>query len=83
MGGLVALGGLASDIYGGIKGGITYGETDDFGYNIVQDPVHVHDLHATLLKLLGVDHKKMIYRHEGRDYRLTDVAGNVVDGLLA
>ena len=68
---------------GGIKRGLVYGETDDFGYNIVQDPVHVHDLHATLLKLLGVDHKKMIYRHEGRDYRLTDVAGNVVDGLLA
>ena len=68
---------------GGIKRGLVYGETDDFGYNIVQDPVHVHDLHATLLKLLGVDHKKMIYRHEGRDYRLTDVAGNVVDGLIA
>ena len=68
---------------GGIKRGLVYGETDDFGYNIVQDPVHVHDLHATLLKLVGVDHKKMIYRHEGRDYRLTDVAGNVVDGLIA
>ncbi len=68
---------------GGIKRGHVYGETDEFGYNIVKDPVHVHDLHATLLQLLGVDHKKMIYRHEGRDYRLTDVAGNVVNGLLA
>ena len=68
---------------GGIKRGQVYGATDDFGYNIVKDPVHVHDLHATLLQLLGVDHKKMIYRHEGRDYRLTDVAGNVVNGLIA
>ena len=68
---------------GGIQRGLVYGETDDFGYNIVKDPVHVHDLHATLLKLLGVDHKKMIYRHEGRDYRLTDVSGEVVSRLLA
>src|SRR3954452_12262325 len=68
---------------GGIKRGINYGETDEFGYNIVRDPVHVHDLHATLLHLLGVDHKKLIYRHEGRDYRLTDVAGNLVPGLMA
>ena len=68
---------------GGIKRGHIYGETDDFGYNIVNDPVHVHDLHATLLHLLGVDHKKLIYRHEGRDYRLTDVAGTVVPGVMA
>ncbi|HEY2951609.1 MAG TPA: DUF1501 domain-containing protein, partial [Verrucomicrobiae bacterium] len=68
---------------GGIKRGLVHGETDEFGYNIVNDPVHVHDLHATLLHLLGIDHKKLIYRHEGRDYRLTDVAGNVVTGLLA
>ncbi len=68
---------------GGIKRGYIHGQTDDFGYNIVSDPVHVHDLHATLLHLLGVDHKQLIYRHEGRDYRLTDVFGNVVRPLLA
>ena len=68
---------------GGIKAGHVYGETDEFGYNIASDPVHVHDLHATLLQQLGVDHKKMIYRHEGRDYRLTDVSGDVVKGLIA
>ena len=60
-----------------------YGETDDFGYNIVRDPVHVHDLHATLLHAMGVDHKRLTFRHEGRDYRLTDIAGNVVKPLLA
>jgi hypothetical protein len=68
---------------GGIKRGCIHGETDDFGYNIVRDPVHVHDLHATLLHLLGVDHKKLTFRHEGRDYRLTDIAGEVVKGILA
>jgi hypothetical protein len=68
---------------GGVKRGYVHGETDDFGYNIVRDPVHVHDFHATLMHLLGVDHKKLIYRHEGRDYRLTDVAGNIVKPLLA
>jgi Protein of unknown function (DUF1501) len=68
---------------GGLKRGFVFGETDDFGYNIVRDPLHVHDLHATLLHLLGVDHKKLIYRHEGRDYRLTDVSGNVVHDILA
>ena len=68
---------------GGIKRGAVIGETDDFGYNIVNDPVHVHDLHATLMHLLGVDHKKLTYRHEGRDYRLTDVSGEVVKKLLA
>ena len=68
---------------GGLKKGYIHGETDDFGYNITRDPVHVHDLHATLLELLGVDHKKLIYRHEGRDYRLTDIAGNVVRDLIA
>ncbi|MEI6232089.1 MAG: DUF1501 domain-containing protein [Planctomycetota bacterium] len=68
---------------GGVKAGYVHGETDDFGYNTVRDGVHVHDLHATLLHLLGVDHKKMTYRHEGRDYRLTDIAGNVVKELLA
>jgi hypothetical protein len=68
---------------GGVKAGYVHGETDDFGYNTVRDPVHVHDFHATMMELLGVDHKKLIYRHEGRDYRLTDISGNVVKELLA
>lgn len=67
---------------GGIKGGTTYGTTDDFSYNIVDKPVHVHDLHATLLHCLGIDHTKLIYRFQGRDYRLTDVHGNVVRDVL-
>ncbi|HUR47319.1 MAG TPA: DUF1501 domain-containing protein [Candidatus Saccharimonadales bacterium] len=68
---------------GGIKRGLTIGKTDDFGYNLLEDPVHVHDFHATMLHCLGIDHKKMIYKFEGRDYRLTDVAGNVVEKILA
>jgi hypothetical protein len=68
---------------GGVRGGMSYGETDDFCYNIVRDPVHVHDLHATLLHLLGVDHKKQTFRFQGRDFRLTDVHGKVVTGILA
>jgi hypothetical protein len=68
---------------GGLRSGYIHGETDDFGYNITRDPVHVHDLHATLLHLLGVDHKRLIYRHEGRDYRLTDVSGNIIRDLFA
>jgi hypothetical protein len=68
---------------GGIKGGLTYGATDDFAYNIVENPVHVHDLHATMLHLLGIDHTRLTHRFEGRDYRLTDVAGEVVKGILA
>jgi hypothetical protein len=68
---------------GGVKGGTTYGETDDFSYNIVKDPVHVHDLNATLLHLLGVDHEKLTYRFQGRDFRLTDVHGNLVEGIMA
>ena len=67
---------------GGIRPGTVYGETDDFSYNIVRDPVHVHDLHATILHLLGFDHERLTYRHEGRDFRLTDVAGKVVKGML-
>jgi hypothetical protein len=67
----------------GVKRGITYGEPDDYGYNIVRDPVSVHDLHATMLHILGVDHEKLTFRHQGRDFRLTDVAGRVVGGLLA
>ncbi|EPR66681.1 DUF1501 domain-containing protein [Cyclobacterium qasimii] len=68
---------------GGVKPGITYGETDELGYNIIKDPVHVHDFHATMLHLLGVEHEKLTYRHQGRRYRLTDVAGNLVNGILA
>lgn len=68
---------------GGIKPGITYGETDEFGYNIAKDPVHVNDFHATVLHLLGLDHEKLIFKHLGRRYRLTDVGGRVVDRILA
>ncbi len=68
---------------GGVKSGIVYGETDDFGYNIIKDPVHVHDFHATLLHLMGLDHEKLTYKHQGRRYRLTDVHGKVVNDLLA
>jgi hypothetical protein len=68
---------------GGIKPGITYGATDELGYNAVKDVVEVHDLHATMLYLLGIDHLKMTYRYQGRDFRLTDVAGKVVQGILA
>jgi hypothetical protein len=68
---------------GGIKPGMTYGETDDFSYNVVTDPVHVHDLHATLLHLVGLDHERLTYRFQGRDFRLTDVHGRVVRELLS
>ncbi|MCC6231189.1 MAG: DUF1501 domain-containing protein [Verrucomicrobiales bacterium] len=68
---------------GGVKPGITYGESDDLGFNVAKDRVHVHDLHATLLHLLGFDHEKLTFRFQGRDFRLTDVHGEVVRGLLA
>jgi arylsulfatase A-like enzyme len=68
---------------GGVQGGIVHGATDDFGFQAVKDPVHVHDLHATLLHLLGFDHEKFVYRYAGRDFRLTDVHGKVVAGILA
>ena len=68
---------------GGVKPGLVYGETDDFSYNIVKDPVHVHDLQATILNQLGLDHEKLTYKYQGRDFRLTDVHGNVMKGLLA
>jgi len=68
---------------GGIKPGITFGETDDLGMNVVRDPVHVHDLQATLLHLLGIDHERLTYRFQGRDFRLTDVHGNVVREILS
>ncbi len=67
---------------GGVKGGVTYGATDELGYNAIEKVVHVHDLHATMLHLLGVDHKRLTYRYQGRDFRLTDVAGHVVKDIL-
>ncbi len=68
---------------GGIKPGITYGESDEFGFNVVQDPVNVHDFQATVLHLLGIDHEQLTFRFQGRRFRLTDVHGNVVNRLLA
>ena len=67
----------------GVKKGASYGMTDEFGYNVAEDGVHVHDLQATLLHLLGVDHERLTYRFQGRRYRLTDVHGRVVKGLLS
>lgn len=67
----------------GVKKGFSYGETDDFGYNIVKDPVHVHDFQATLLHLLGIDHERLTFKHQGRRFRLTDVHGKVINDLLA
>ena len=67
----------------GVKAGFSFGETDDFGYNVTKNPVHVHDFQATLLHLLGVDHEKLIFKHQGRRYRLTDVHGHVVKEILA
>lgn len=68
---------------GGVKPGCTYGQTDDFSYNIIKDPVHVHDFQATALHLMGIDHEKLIFKHQGRRYRLTDVEGKVIKGILA
>lgn len=67
----------------GVKKGITYGATDEFCYNITENPVHVHDLNATIMHLMGVDHKRLTYRYQGRDFRLTDIHGELVNGLLA
>jgi len=67
---------------GGVKPGV-YGETDEFGYNIAKDPVHVHDFHATILSLLGLNHEQLVFKHLGRRYRLTDVSGKIVNGLIA
>jgi hypothetical protein len=67
---------------GGVRGGVAHGATDDFGFRAVEKKVHVHDLHATILHLLGLDHEKLTYRHAGRDYRLTDVSGQVVKEVL-
>jgi arylsulfatase A-like enzyme len=67
----------------GVKGGVSYGETDEIGYRAAVDPVHVNDLHATILHLLGIDHERLTYEHSGRRFRLTDVAGNVLTKILA
>jgi uncharacterized protein (DUF1501 family) len=68
---------------GGIKGGIVYGATDEFGFKAVENPVSAHDLHATMLYALGLDHKSLTYRYAGRDFRLTDVHGNIIHDILA
>jgi uncharacterized protein (DUF1501 family) len=68
---------------GGIKGGLAYGATDEFGWHAIENKVHVHDLHATILHLMGLNHEKLTYRYSGRDYRLTDVPGRVVTDILA
>jgi arylsulfatase A-like enzyme len=68
---------------GGIKPGVIHGETDEFAFNVVKDPVHVHDFQATVLHLLGIDHEKLTFRFQGRQFRLTDVHGHVVKPLLA
>jgi uncharacterized protein (DUF1501 family) len=68
---------------GGVRSGLTFGSTDDFGYYPAENPVHMHDLHATLLYALGLDHERLTYRHAGRDFRLTDVYGKVAHSLLA
>jgi hypothetical protein len=67
----------------GVKKGFTYGETDDFSYNIIKDPVHIHDYQATVMHLMGIDHERFTFKTQGRRYRLTDVAGNVVKSVLA
>jgi len=68
---------------GGVKGGHVYGATDEFGFQAVENPVHIHDLHATILRLMGFDHERFTYRHAGRDFRLTDVHGNVIQDIIA
>ena len=67
----------------GIKKGITYGKTDEFGYNIIENPVHIHDFQATLMHLMGIDHEKFTFKFQGRRYRLTDVHGNLVKDILS
>ena len=68
---------------GGVKGGLRYGATDDYGHDAVENKMHIHDLHATILHLLGLDHEKLTYRYSGRDFRLTDVHGNVHREIMA
>ena len=67
---------------GGVKPGMTYGETDDMGYNVVKDPVHVHDFQATVMHLMGIDHERLTFKYQGRRFRLTDVHGQVVKEIL-
>lgn len=67
----------------GVKAGYSHGMTDDFGYNIIKDPVHVHDLQATMLHLMGIDHEQLVYKFQGRRFRLTDVHGNVIKSILS
>ena len=68
---------------GGVRGGLRYGKTDDYGYYAVENKVHFHDLHATILHLMGLDHKRLTYRYAGRNFRLTDVHGRVVNELIS
>ena len=68
---------------GGVKGGFAYGATDEFGYHAAENRMHIHDIHATVLALLGLDHQKLTYRYSGRDFRLTDVAGSVHKDIFA
>jgi hypothetical protein len=68
---------------GGVRGGMVYGATDEFGFAAMENKVHVHDLHATMLHLMGIDHEKLTYRYSGRDFRLTDVHGRVVSDIFA
>jgi len=74
---------VEADFGGGVKPGTVFGATDDFAWNITADPVHVHDLHATMLHLMGIDHTRLTYKFQGRDFRLTDVSGEIVKKLLA
>ena len=68
---------------GGVKGGTAYGSSDELGMHVEENPVHVHDFHATILHLLGIDHEQLTYHYAGRDFRLTDVHGKVAEGILA
>ena len=68
---------------GGVKGGIGYGSTDEYGYEAVDGRMHIHDWHATILHILGLDHEKLTYNHAGRDFRLTDVHGKIINSILA
>jgi len=68
---------------GGVKAGFTFGQTDDYCYNVAENPVHIHDLNATILHTMGLNHEKLTYRFQGRDFRLTDIHGEVVKGVFA
>jgi hypothetical protein len=68
---------------GGVKGGTAYGATDEFGLKAIENPLHIHDLHATILHAMGLDHERLTYHYSGRDFRLTDVAGKVAKGIFA